>query len=179
MSRVGNKPISVPSGVSFDIKPDSITVSGPKGKLVTPNFPGLKAEIDGSTLKLSREQDHKDIRAKHGLVRALLQNNIIGAAQGYTKTLILQGVGYRAQKRGKDLVLSIGFSHEVVYKDPGDVLIDVPENTKIKLTGIDKQRVGQVAAQIREFKKPEPYKGKGIRFEDERVRRKAGKTGKK
>lgn len=179
MSRVGNKPISVPSGVTLDVKPDSIIVNGPKGKLVTPNFAGLKVELDGATLKLTREQDHKDLRAKHGLVRALLQNNIIGASEGYTKTLILQGVGYRAQKRGKDLVLSIGFSHEVVYKDPGDVTIDVPENTKIKLSGLDKQRVGQVAAQIREYKKPEPYKGKGIRFENETVRRKAGKTGKK
>jgi large subunit ribosomal protein L6 len=123
--------------------------------------------------------DDKKLRAKHGLVRALIQNCVIGTSSGYSKILLLQGVGYRAQKRGKDVVFSLGFSHEVIFKEPPDVTVEVLENTKLKVSGIDKQRVGQVAAQIRAFKEPEPYKGKGIRYENEHVRRKAGKTGSK
>lgn len=179
MSRIGNKPIDLPQGVSLTPSAETIVVKGPKGSLTTPMFPGLKLDIEGTTAKISRANDEKDLRAKHGLMRSLLQNCVVGTTSGFSKILLLQGVGYRAQKRGKDLVFSLGFSHEVIFKEPVDVAIEVLENTKLKISGIDKQRVGQVAAQIRSFKEPEPYKGKGIRYESEQVRRKAGKAGAK
>jgi len=179
MSRIGNKPIELPAGVTLTAAGGSVTVKGPKGSLVTPFFPGLKLEIAGTTAKVSRENDEKDLRAKHGLVRSLLQNCVTGTSAGYTQLLILQGVGYRAQKKGKDVVFSLGFSHDVIFKEPADVSVEVVENTKVKISGVDKQRVGQVAAQIRGYKQPEPYKGKGIRYENEHVRRKAGKAGSK
>lgn len=179
MSRIGNKPIPLPAGVSITAAADSVTVKGPKGTLQAPLFPGLKVEVSGNTAKVSRENDEKALRAKHGLVRSLVNNCVIGTSTGYSQVLLLQGVGYRAQKRGKDVVFSLGFSHEVIFKEPADVTIEVLENTKLKISGIDKQRVGQVAAQIRSFKEPEPYKGKGIRYENEQVRRKAGKAGSK
>ncbi len=179
MSRIGNKPIEIPAGVTITAAGDSVTVKGPKGSLQAPLFPGLTVEISGNTAKVSRANDEKDLRAKHGLVRSLVNNCVVGTSTGYSQILLLQGVGYRAQKRGKDVVFSLGFSHEVVLKEPADVTVDVLENTKLKVSGIDKQRVGQVAAQIRGFKEPEPYKGKGIRYENEQVRRKAGKAGSK
>lgn len=179
MSRIGNKPIELPAGVSISAAADSVTVKGPKGTLQTPMFQGLKIEVNGSTAKISRENDDKDLRAKHGLLRSLVNNCVVGTSAGYSQILLLQGVGYRAQKKGKDVVFSLGFSHDVVLKEPADVVIDVLENTKLKVSGIDKQRVGQIAAQIRGFKEPEPYKGKGIRYENEHVRRKAGKAGSK
>lgn len=179
MSRIGNKPIELPAGVSITAAADSVTVKGPKGTLQTPMFQGLKIEVNGSTAKISRENDDKDLRAKHGLLRSLVNNCVVGTSAGYSQILLLQGVGYRAQKKGKDVVFSLGFSHDVVLKEPVDVVIDVLENTKLKVSGIDKQRVGQIAAQIRGFKEPEPYKGKGIRYENEHVRRKAGKAGSK
>lgn len=179
MSRIGNKPIELPAGVTLTTSGDNITVKGPKGTLMAPIFAGLKLEIEGNTAKVTRANDEKELRAKHGLVRSLLQNSVVGATTGYSKLLILQGVGYRAQKKGKDVVFSLGFSHDVIFKEPADVTVDVLENTKLKISGIDKQRVGQVAAQIRGFKEPEPYKGKGIRYENEHVRRKAGKAGAK
>lgn len=179
MSRIGNKPIELPAGVTITTGADQITVKGPKGSLQAPMFPGLKIDIDGSVARVARENDSKELRAKHGLLRSLLQNCVVGTTAGYSKVLLLQGVGYRAQKKGKDVVFSLGFSHDVVFKEPADVVVDVLENTKLKVSGIDKQRVGQVAAQIRGFKEPEPYKGKGIRYENEHVRRKAGKAGSK
>lgn len=179
MSRIGNKPIEIPPGVTITASADSVTVKGPKGTLQAPLFPGLTVEVSGNTAKVMRANDEKDLRAKHGLVRSLVNNCVVGTSAGYSQILLLQGVGYRAQKRGKDVVFSLGFSHEVVLKEPADVTIDVLENTKLKVSGIDKQRVGQVAAQIRAFKEPEPYKGKGIRYENEQVRRKAGKAGSK
>ncbi|HNL52844.1 MAG TPA: 50S ribosomal protein L6 [Turneriella sp.] len=179
MSRIGNKPIEIPAGVTITAAGDSVTVKGPKGSLQAPLFPGLTVEVTGSTAKVSRVNDEKDLRAKHGLVRSLVNNCVVGTSTGYSQVLILQGVGYRAQKKGKDVVFSLGFSHEVVLKEPADVTVDVLENTKLKVSGIDKQRVGQIAAQIRGFKEPEPYKGKGIRYENEQVRRKAGKAGSK
>ena len=179
MSRIGNKPIEIPAGVTITAAGDSVTVKGPKGSLQAPLFPGLTVEVSGNTAKVSRANDEKDLRAKHGLVRSLVNNCVVGTSTGYSQILLLQGVGYRAQKRGKDVVFSLGFSHEVVLKEPADVTVDVLENTKLKVSGIDKQRVGQVAAQIRGFKEPEPYKGKGIRYENEQVRRKAGKAGSK
>lgn len=179
MSRIGNKIIDVPVGVTITAAADSVTVKGPKGSLTAPMFPGLTLEVTGNTAKLSRANDEKELRAKHGLVRSLIQNSVVGATTGYSKVLLLQGVGYRAQKKGKDVVFSLGFSHDVIFKEPADVTVEVLENTKLKVSGIDKQRVGQVAAQIRGFKEPEPYKGKGIRYENEHVRRKAGKAGAK
>jgi large subunit ribosomal protein L6 len=179
MSRIGNKPIEIPAGVTITAAGDTVTVKGPKGSLQAPLFPGLTVEVSGNTARVSRANDEKELRAKHGLVRSLLNNCVVGTSTGYSQTLLLQGVGYRAQKRGKDVVFSLGFSHEVILKEPSDVTIDVLENTKLKVSGIDKQRVGQVAAQIRAFKEPEPYKGKGIRYENEQVRRKAGKAGSK
>lgn len=179
MSRIGNKPIEIPAGVTVTASGESVTVKGPKGSLQAPLFAGLTVEIAGNTAKVSRSNDDKDLRAKHGLVRSLLNNCVVGTSAGFSQVLLLQGVGYRAQKRGKDVVFSLGFSHEVVLKEPADVTVDVLENTKLKVSGIDKQRVGQVAAQIRAFKEPEPYKGKGIRYENEQVRRKAGKAGSK
>lgn len=179
MSRIGNKPIEIPAGVTITAAGDSVTVKGPKGSLRAPLFPGLTVEVSGNTAKISRANDEKDLRAKHGLVRSLVNNCVVGTSTGYSQILLLQGVGYRAQKRGKDVVFSLGFSHEVVLKEPDDVTVDVLENTKLKVSGIDKQRVGQVAAQIRGLKEPEPYKGKGIRYENEQVRRKAGKAGSK
>jgi large subunit ribosomal protein L6 len=179
MSRIGNKPIEIPAGVTVTASGDTVTVKGPKGSLQAPLFPGITVEVSGNKAKVLRVSDDKDLRAKHGLVRALLNNCVIGTSVGYSQVLLLQGVGYRAQKRGKDVVFSLGFSHEVVFKEPADVTVEVLENTKLKVSGIDKQRVGQVAAQIRSFKEPEPYKGKGIRYEKEQIRRKAGKAGSK
>jgi len=179
MSRIGNKIIEIPTGVTITAGAEAITVKGPKGTLTTPTFRGLTLEVTGNTAKLVRANDEKELRAKHGLVRSLVNNSVVGTTAGYSQVLILQGVGYRAQKKGKDVVFSLGFSHEVVFKEPTDVAIEVLENTKLKISGIDKQRVGQVAAQIRAFKQPEPYKGKGIRYENEHVRRKAGKAGAK
>jgi large subunit ribosomal protein L6 len=179
MSRIGNKVIEVPAGVTITVGADSVVVKGPKGSLQTPMFPGLKLEVEGTSAKISRANDEKDLRAKHGLVRSLIQNSVTGTTTGYSTILLLQGVGYRAQKKGKDVVFSLGFSHDVIYKEPADVTVEVLENTKLKISGIDKQRVGQVAAQIRSYKEPEPYKGKGIRYENEHVRRKAGKAGSK
>ncbi|MBL8035514.1 MAG: 50S ribosomal protein L6 [Leptospiraceae bacterium] len=179
MSRIGNKPIELPAGVTITATADQVTIKGPKGTLQTPMFAGLKIDVAGNTAKVSRENDGKELRAKHGLLRSLVQNCVVGTTSGYSKVLVLQGVGYRAQKKGKDVVFSLGFSHDVVLKEPSDVVVDVLENTKLKVSGIDKQRVGQVAAQIRGFKEPEPYKGKGIRYENEHVRRKAGKAGSK
>ena len=179
MSRIGNKIIDLPAGVSITPGADKVIVKGPKGTLETPFFPGLSIEVSGSTAKISRQNDEKDLRAKHGLVRSLINNCVVGTSAGYSQILLLQGVGYRAQKKGKDVVFSLGFSHEVIFKEKSDVVVEVLDNTKLKISGIDKQRVGQVAAQIRGFKEPEPYKGKGIRYENEQVRRKAGKAGSK
>lgn len=179
MSRIGNKKIEVPQGVTVDIKSDLVEVKGPKGSISAPLFEGIAVEIAGSDVTVKRSSDQKDIRAKHGLVRSLVANCITGASVGFTKTLILQGVGYRAQKKGSDLVLTLGYSHEINMNVPSDVTIDVPEPTKVVVSGIDKQRVGQVAAEIRSYRKPEPYKGKGVRYEGEVIRRKAGKAGKK
>jgi large subunit ribosomal protein L6 len=179
MSRIGNKIIDLPAGVSITSAADAVTIKGPKGTLSAPIFPGLTIEIGEKAVQVKRANDEKDLRAKHGLVRSLVNNCVVGTSAGYSKILVLQGVGYRAQKKGKDVVFSLGFSHDVVFKEPADVTVEVLENTKVKISGIDKQRVGQVAAQIRGYKEPEPYKGKGIRYDSEHVRRKAGKAGSK
>ena len=179
MSRIGNQKVVVPSGVELDIQAEGVVVKGPKGTLTTPLFPGIKVEKQEKAAVVSRESDIKEQRAYHGLVRSLLQNCVIGTSEGFSKTLILQGVGYRAQKKGTDLVMSLGYSHEINMPIASDVSIEIPEPTKVIVSGIDKQRVGQVAAVIRSYRKPEPYKGKGVRYDGEIIRRKAGKAGKK
>lgn len=179
MSRIGNKPVTLPSSVKVETNSSGILVTGPKGNLTVPHFEGISITSEGTTLIVKRANETKDLKAKHGLTRSLLANHVVGTSQGYTQLLIMSGVGFRAQKKGKQLVMNLGFSHEIVYDEPADVAIEVPEPTKIKISGIDKQRIGQVAADIRAYKKPEPYKGKGIKYETEVVRRKAGKTGKK
>jgi len=179
MSRIGYKKIEIPAGVKLDIKSDKIEVNGPKGKLDTPMFPGLLVEMEGNFIQLKRDTEEKSVKAKHGLVRALLMNNIIGISTGFTRTLILQGVGFRAQKKGEKLNMTLGYSHEINMDIPKDVKVECPEPTKVVVSGIDKQRVGQIAAVIRSYRPPEPYKGKGIRYDNEKVRRKAGKAGKK
>ncbi|MDH5716332.1 MAG: 50S ribosomal protein L6 [Spirochaetia bacterium] len=178
MSRIGIRKIKVPTGVSISLEKEKIVVTGSKGKLEVPLFEGILVKQEESFLAVTRNADDKEKKAKHGLVRALLANSVNGVSEGFKKTLILQGVGYRAQKKGSDLSLSLGFSHEINFPVPADVTIEIPEPTKVIVSGIDKQRVGETAAQIRKFRPPEPYKGKGVRYEDEYVRRKAGKTGK-
>ena len=179
MSRIGNTPIVVPDGIEVNILENKINVKGPKGEMVSPLFFGIQAVLKENIISIQRENNSKDIKAKHGLSRALLANCIQGVHEGFSKLLILQGVGYRATKRGKQLILTLGFSHEILFDEPQDVSIEVLEQTRIKISGIDRQRVGQIASQIRAFRPPEPYKGKGIHYEGERIRRKAGKTGKK
>jgi len=179
MSRIGNQKVNVPSGVQLEIQEESVVVKGPKGSLTAPLFPGIKVEQKEQDVIVSRDSDAKEQRAYHGLVRSLLQNCVIGTSEGFSKTLILQGVGYRAQVKGANLVMSLGFSHEINMPIASDVSVAVPEPTKVIVSGIDKQRVGQVAAVIRSYRKPEPYKGKGVRYDGEIIKRKAGKAGKK
>ena len=178
MSRIGLQPITIPSGVEIKIAGSSVSVKGPKGQLDR-NLPeNISVAQEESELRVSRANDSKDVRALHGLVRSLLANMVTGVTQGYEKNLEIQGVGYRAAKKGNDLELAVGFSHSVTKKAPSGIEFDVPVPTKITVRGIDKELVGQTAAEIRAIKKPEPYKGKGIRYEGEHVRRKAGKAAK-
>lgn len=179
MSRIGYKPITVPAGVTVEVAENAVNIKGPKGQMSAPLFEGVTVSVEGQEVLVKRENELKKTRSFHGLVRSLVNNCIIGTSAGFEKNLILQGVGYRAQKKGKTLVLSLGYSHDINFEQPDDVNIEVPETTKVKISGIDKQRVGQVAAQIRSYREPEPYKGKGVRYEDEQIRRKAGKAGKK
>lgn len=181
MSRVGYKEINIPDGVQVEQSPDLVTVKGKNGTLTAPLFAGIKVNIDkeAKVIRVDRESEVKMIKQKHGLVRSLINNAIEGVTNGFSKILILEGVGYKASMKGSSLILNLGYSHDIEYKQPDGVKIEVLEPTKVKISGGDKQRVGQVAADIREFRKPEPYKGKGIRYEDERIRRKAGKAGKK
>ena len=179
MSRIGKMPIAIPSGVNVDIAENNkVTVKGPKGTLerVLPAILTIKLE-DGQ-LKVERPNDEKETKALHGLTRSLINNMVIGVTEGYKKTLEINGVGYRAQKQGKKLTLNLGFSHPVEMEDPEGIETKVVDN-KIEVEGIDKEKVGQYAAVIRDKKRPEPYKGKGIKYIDEVIRRKVGKTGKK
>ena len=179
MSRVGKAPISLPSGVSLEASDASITVNGPQGSLRQDIPEGISVSVDGETVTVARTDDTRQQRALHGLTRSLVNNMVEGVSGGFSKELQIVGVGYRAQAKGKDaLELSLGFSHTVSVNAPDGVTFEVPDATTIKVSGIDKQLVGQVAADIRSLKKPEPYKGKGIRYVDERVIRKAGKAAK-
>ena len=179
MSRIGKMPIELPQGVEVKISNDNfVTVKGPKGTLEQSFNSQIKIEINDNVITFTRPNDIKEVRALHGLTRALLNNMIIGVTQGFTKELDINGVGYRAAKQGKTLVLNLGYSHQVEVNEIDGISIDVPNPNKIIITGIDKQKVGQFAANIREKRPPEPYKCKGIKYSDEVIKRKEGKTGK-
>lgn len=177
MSRVGKLPITIPSGVTITIEPDAIMVNGPKGSLSQFTMPGITVTQNNGELIVAKDNDEPKTRAKHGLMRALLNNMVIGVSEGFSKKLEINGVGYRVNLAGADLKFNLGFSHNVNYKTPQGVAVTVEQST-ITVTGISKQQVGQVAAEIRLLKKPEPYKGKGIKYVDERIIRKSGKSGK-
>ncbi len=177
MSRIGKMPVEILKGVEVEQANGTLKVKGPKGELELTPHPDMTVVVDGEEIRVERPSDHKDHKALHGLTRSLLQNMVTGVTEGYTKTLEIQGVGYRADQRGTGLVLNLGFSHTIEYQPPEGVKVECPNQTTIVVSGADKQKVGQAAAEIRAFRPPEPYKGKGIRYEGEHVRRKAGKTG--
>ena len=179
MSRIGREPIAVPAGVTITISDSNyVTVKGPLGELTQKFADVLTIALEGDTLTVSRPNDEKENRALHGLSRTLIANMVEGVTKGYEKKLEINGVGYRAEKQGKKLVLNLGYSHQVFFMEENGVTFDLPDNTTIIVKGINKQMVGQVAAQIREKRPPEPYLGKGIKYAGEHIRRKAGKTGK-
>ncbi len=178
MSRIGKMPIDVPSGVDVKVDGSRVVVKGSKGELAREFTDRVEFEIEDGVITLTRDGDSPQSRALHGLSRALLANMVEGVSSGFSKELEIQGVGYRASLKGKDIELLVGFSHPVNVEAPDGITFDVPEPTKIIVTGIDKEMVGQVAANIRKVRPPEPYKGKGIRYSGEYVRRKAGKAGK-
>lgn len=177
MSRIGKLPIAIPSGVTITVDPDWITVNGAKGTLKQFTMPGVTVKQEENQLVVTRDNDEPKNRSKHGLMRSLLYNMVIGVSQGFEKKLELNGVGFRVALAGNGLKFNIGFSHEVNYALPQGITADVQQNV-ITVSGIDKQQVGQVAAEIRALKKPEPYKGKGIKYAGERILRKSGKSGK-
>ena len=179
MSRIGRAPIAVPAGVEVTINGSHITVKGPKGTLEREIAPSISVAQDGAVLKVSRATDGKQDRSLHGLTRTLIANMIIGVTEGFSKKLQINGVGYRCEKKGNEVFLKIGYSHEVSVKENADIQLEVPDANTIIVKGIDKQKVGQFAAEIRGKRPPEPYKGKGIKYEDEVIRRKVGKSGKK
>jgi large subunit ribosomal protein L6 len=177
MSRVGKLPIAIPSGVTITADPDFVTVAGSKGTLKQFTMPGVKVEVKDNEAIVTRDNDEAVNRSKHGLMRTLVSNMVVGVSQGFSKQLEINGVGYRVNLQGADLKFNIGFSHDVIYKLPQGITAVVEQNV-ITVSGIDKQQVGQVAAEIRALKKPEPYKGKGIKYVGERILRKSGKSGK-
>lgn len=178
MSRIGKKPIAVPSGVDIKVEDGLVTVKGPKGVLTQEISTDMILVMEEGNLLVQRPSDQKNHRSLHGLTRALIANMVEGVTNGFEKKLEMVGVGYRAQMQGNKLVINIGFSHPVEIDPPEGISFEVPAPTKISVKGINKQQVGDMAAKIREIRKPEPYKGKGIRYEGEQVRRKAGKSGK-
>jgi large subunit ribosomal protein L6 len=177
MSRIGKQPITVPSGVSVTIDADNVAVSGTKGNLSQFRLEGIDVVQDGDTIVVTRKNNEAIYRARHGLMRSLINNMVVGVSTGFSKKLELNGVGYRVAQEGAGLKLNLGFSHDVRYALPQGVTATV-EGNLITISGISKQQVGQIAAEIRALKKPEPYKGKGIKYEDERIIRKSGKSGK-
>lgn len=178
MSRIGLKPIEIPNGVTVTKEGNTVTVKGPKGELTRTLHDEMVIDIQEKEVIVSRPSDQKEHRSLHGTTRSLIQNMIQGVTNGFERRLELVGVGYRANKQGQKLVLNVGYSHPVEFDPEKGIEIDVPENTKVIVKGIDKERVGELAANIRAVRPPEPYKGKGIRYEGEYVRRKEGKTGK-
>ena len=178
MSRIGRTPISVPAGVEVKIGDDNlVTVKAPKGTLTQQLSPAMTIAQEGAELHVTRPNDAKENRALHGLTRSLLHNMVVGVTDGFKKELDVNGVGYRVAKEGKKLVMNLGFSHQVTMEEPEGIAIDVPNPNKIIISGASKQQVGQFAAEVREKRPPEPYKGKGIKYTDEVIRRKEGKTG--
>jgi large subunit ribosomal protein L6 len=177
MSRIGKQPIAIPSGVTITVDPDFITVAGSKGTLKQFTMPGVTVTVEENQAVVTRADDEAPNRARHGLMRTLVNNMVLGVSNGFEKKLEINGVGYRAAMQGADIKLNLGFSHDVIFKLPQGITAKLEQNT-ITVGGIDKQQVGQVAAEIRALKKPEPYKGKGIKYAGERILRKSGKSGK-
>ncbi len=178
MSRIGRKPINIPAGVEVKLDGSVITVKGPKGTLNQKIHPNMTVKVEDGIIEVTRPNDEKENRSLHGLTRSLIANMVEGVVNGYKKELEVNGVGYRVQKQGNKCVMNLGFSHQVIVEDTEDIKIEVPDPNKIIITGIDKQKVGQFAAEVREKRPPEPYKGKGIKYADEHIRRKEGKAGK-
>lgn len=177
MSRIGRLPVRIPRGVKVSAEPGELRLESPKGRVVRPIAPGLQVSVEGDSVVFSRSEDSQRTRSLHGLVRNLVKNDLIGLSEGFSKALLISGVGYKAELRGKVLVLALGYSTSIEYPIPEGIAIDVEANARIVVRGADRQRVGQVCAEIRSFRPTEPYKGKGIRYETEHVRRKVGKSG--
>ncbi len=176
MSRIGKQPVALPAGITAQVADGAVTLKGPKGELSLKLPDTVAVALAGNALDVARAGDDKQSRADHGTTRALLQNMVVGVKDGYSRELEIQGVGFKASIAGNKLTLNVGYSHPVEYVVPEGIKVDVADGTTLKVSGIDKQLVGQVSARIRSFRPPEPYKGKGVRYKDERVRRKAGKT---
>ena len=176
MSRIGKLPVAIPGGVTVDYREPVLTVKGPKGALTLDVHPAMSVQVGEAEVVVRRPSDGRTHRSLHGLTRALIANMVRGVTSGYSKTLEIVGVGYRAQKKGKELVLSLGYSHTIDYPEPEGITLECPRQDVVVVRGIDKQKVGQVAAEIRSFRPPEPYKGKGVRYQGEQIRRKVGKT---
>ena len=179
MSRIGRAPITIPAGVEVKVDGQHVAVKGPKGALEMNVAPTMKVEVEAGVIHVSRPNDAKENRSLHGLTRTLVNNMVVGVSEGFSKTLEVNGVGYRAAKEGKNLVLNVGYSHQVIMPETEDIQIEVPNPNQIIIKGIDKQKVGQFAAEVRGKRPPEPYKGKGIKYDYEVIRRKEGKTGAK
>ena len=177
MSRIGRKPITIPAGVEVKVENDVVTVKGPKGTLTQKIRPIISVEVAGNEVIVTRPNDEKESRSLHGLTRTLINNMVIGVTEGFKKELEVNGVGYRVQKQGKTLVMNLGYSHQVFMDEIDGITIDVPGPNQIVISGADKQLVGQFAAEVREKRPPEPYKGKGIKYTTEHIRRKEGKAG--
>ena len=178
MSRIGKQPIAIPAGVEVKVDGSTVTVKGPKGTLTNTFHKDIKIELNDGVINVTRPSDVAEHRSLHGLTRTLINNMVVGVSTGYSKELDVLGVGYRVAKQGKDLVMNLGYSHQVFVSEEDGITIDVPTPNKIIISGCDKQRVGQFAAEVREKRPPEPYKGKGIRYTGEYVRHKEGKAGK-
>ena len=176
MSRIGRKPVHIPKGVKVEVKNGRVKVTGSKGELSAAIHPDVTVEVKGEEVLVSRHSDFKEQRSLHGLFRALIANMVTGVTAGFSRKLEIVGVGYRAELRGKVLQLALGYSHPIAFRPPDSIKIEAPTQTSITISGIDKQLVGLVAAKIRSLRPPEPYKGKGIKYEGEYIRRKAGKT---
>ena len=178
MSRIGKLPVAIPAGVKIALDGNTMTVTGPKGTLIQPLHERMTVAVETDQVKVISPAESKQDGALHGLTRALINNMVVGVTNGFQKDLEINGVGYRAEISGKVLTLSLGYSHPVIYELPAGISVDIDKQTKLSVKGIDKQLVGSAAAKIRSFRKPEPYKGKGIKYADERILRKAGKAGK-
>lgn len=178
MSRIGKQPVTIPSGVEVTIDGQTVTVKGPKGTLTQEIPAPIEVKQEDGAIVVTRPDDERENRSLHGLARTLIYNNVVGVTEGYTKKLEIVGTGYRVLAKGSDLEFSLGYSHTILFKAPEGITFQVEGPTKISVNGIDKQQVGEVAANIRKLRKPEPYKGKGVRYAGEHIRRKAGKAGK-